>query len=82
MSTADNYKRWCSLRRGDIIKIEGEKEERIVSHSIGLRDSWVLTFQDCYIVLLWEDEKQLLTFERVGHYVCGKDKEIPSTKPH
>ena len=82
MSTADNYKRWCSLRRGDIIKIERDKEERIVSHVIVLRDSCVITFQDCYIVLLWEDEKYLLTFEKTGHYVCNKEKELPSTKPH
>jgi hypothetical protein len=75
------YDRWCSLRRGDIIKIEGEKVERIVSHSIFAgRDSWVLTFQDSYIVILEEDTKNLLSFELVGHYLCGKDKEIPSTK--
>ncbi len=74
------YEEWCSLKRGDIIKIEGEKLERIVSHVVILRDSCVITFQDCYIVLLWEDEKKLLTFEVVGRYVCGKDKELPSTK--
>jgi hypothetical protein len=74
------YEEWCSLKRGDIIKIEGEKVERIVSHSIGLRDSWVITFQDVYLVVLMQDEKKLLTFEVVGRYVCGKDKELPSTK--
>lgn len=75
------YEKWCSLKRGDIIKIEGEKIERIISHSIFAgRDSWVITFQDTYIVLWGEDEKILLDFEIVGHYVCSKDKQINSTK--
>jgi hypothetical protein len=75
------YKQWCSLKRGDIIKVEGEKEERIVSHSIFAgRDSWVITFQDTYMVIWEEDNKNLLSFEIVGHYLCTKDKELPSTK--
>jgi hypothetical protein len=79
MSTV--YERWCSLKRGDIIKIEDEKIERIVSHSIlAGKESLILTFQDSYIVVLEEDNKNLLSFELVGHYLCGKDKRITSTK--
>ncbi len=74
------YEEWCSLKRGDIIKIEEEKIDRIVSHVVILRDSCVITFQDAYLVLFWEDEKKLLNFEIVGHYICGKDKELPSIK--
>jgi hypothetical protein len=75
------YDKWCSLKRGDIIKIESEKEDRIVSHSISAgRDSWVITFQNSYIVLWEEDNKKLIDFKVVGHYVCDKDKEISSLK--
>jgi hypothetical protein len=79
MST--QYEEWCSLKRGDIIRIEGEKEDRIVSHSISAsRDSWVITFQNAYIVLWEEDKRNLVEFKLVGHYVCDKDKELLSLK--
>ncbi len=75
------YDKWCSLKRGDIILIEGEKEELIVSHSISSsRDTWTLTFQNCYTSIWQEDEKLLKDFTIVGHYLLPKDKELNVTK--
>jgi len=69
------YEKWCSLKRGDIIKIEGVKEESIVSHVIGYDNFLVVTFNHDYGVL-FKHELEIKDFEIVGFYLLPKCKEI------
>lgn len=81
MSTLFN--KWCSLKRGDIIKLEKDHEERIVSHVIQVNDDFlILTFQNNYLVLCEKNNQELIDFEIVGYYLLPKDKELSSTKAH
>jgi hypothetical protein len=70
-------KKWCSLKRGDFILIEGEAKERVVTHVIEINDEvTVITFSDEYSIIDKKEKSLLKDFKVVSFYFLDRDKEL------
>lgn len=71
--TSTLFKKWHSIRRGDIIEVQ--QQSKVVTHCLHVGYNIVLTFMSGEYAIIHEDDP-LPDFTITGHYVCSKDHEL------